>query len=95
MDTSISNNVDSNKSAVKPRKFSDIEDDFIRISGPIIAATDLLAEATQSTKADLDLREGTIYNISEQCCAGLLEIKDLFYELADLYTDLQKEGSES
>ncbi|MEW8439704.1 MAG: hypothetical protein AB2689_16270 [Candidatus Thiodiazotropha taylori] len=95
MDKSNHIAVETKQSAVNPRTFTDIEDDSIRISGPIIAATDLLAEATQSTKNDLDLREGTIYNISEQCCAGLLEIKDLFYELADLYTNQSVKGEQS
>lgn len=90
MDTSINSTVDSNKSATSPRKWTDIECDFIKISAPIIAATDLLAEASHRTDTSLALREGTIYSISEQCCMGLLEIKGLFYELADLYTDLQK-----
>ncbi|MBW9265856.1 MAG: hypothetical protein K1563_07810 [Candidatus Thiodiazotropha sp. (ex. Lucinisca nassula)] len=75
-----------------PRAWSDIEDDFIRISGPIIATTDLLAEFTSKTDSDIsDLREGTVYNISERCCVGILEIKDLFYELAELYSNA-KEG---
>ncbi|MEW8285853.1 MAG: hypothetical protein AB2697_07705 [Candidatus Thiodiazotropha endolucinida] len=79
------------KTTATPRKWSDIEGDFIRISGPIIAATDLLAEATHRTDTALNLREGTIYNISEQCCVGILEIKELFYELAGLYSNA-KEG---
>lgn len=81
------------KKTTTPRAWSDIEGDFIRISGPIIAATDLLAEATHENGATLNLRDGTIYNISEQCCVGLLEIKDLFYELADLYVNAK--GGES
>lgn len=80
------------KTATPPRTWSNIEDDFIRISGLIIATTDLLAEFTSKTDSDIsDLREGTIYNISEQCCVGILEIKDLFYELAALYANV-KEG---
>ncbi|MEW8188930.1 MAG: hypothetical protein AB2766_06485 [Candidatus Thiodiazotropha endolucinida] len=81
------------KTATKPRAWSDIEGDFIRISGLIIATTDLLAEATHKTDNTLNLREGTIYNISEQCCTGILEIKDLFYELADLYVNTKGELS--
>ncbi|MBT3011220.1 MAG: hypothetical protein KME41_05780 [Candidatus Thiodiazotropha sp. (ex Lucina pensylvanica)] len=81
------------KTARTPRTWSDIEGDFIRISGPIIAATDLLAEATHETDTVLNLREGTIYNISEQCCMGLLEIKDLFYELAELYSNAKERRS--
>ncbi|MEW8056622.1 MAG: hypothetical protein AB2796_14980 [Candidatus Thiodiazotropha sp.] len=79
------------KTATPPRTWSNIEDDFIRISGLIIATTDLLAEASHRTDTTLNLREGTIYNISEQCCVGILEIKNLFYELAALYANV-KEG---
>ncbi|MES9842253.1 MAG: hypothetical protein ABW134_17000 [Candidatus Thiodiazotropha endolucinida] len=74
------------KTATPPRTWSNIEDDFIRISGPILATADLLAEATSFDNFEIaGLRDGTICNIADQCVRGIQEIQDLFYETHALY----------
>ncbi|MES9987058.1 MAG: hypothetical protein ABW077_04035 [Candidatus Thiodiazotropha endolucinida] len=74
------------ETTIATREFSDIENDFIKISGPILAATDLLAEATSRNDFDIaGLRDGTICNLSDLCHNGIRELSSLFYEVHDLH----------